>query len=340
MPQANAQPTADSLPLPTLADVLDAAARIAPLLPQVTPLLRFEALDALAGACLLFKAEHLQRGGAFKFRGACNAVFSLADDVAARGVLTHSSGNHGAALALAAAARGIGCTVVVPEGANPAKLDAILAHGAQVVRCAPTQAARDATCERLRLQSGAELVHPYADPRVIAGQGTLALELLAQAGQSLDAVVVPVGGGGLSAGVALVLAALAPQVQVYAAEPAGAADTLQSLQRGSRVTDLVPDTICDGLRATIGAPNLQLLQRHRVQVLAVEDAATLQVMALLWRHGRQLVEPSSATVLAAVLGNRERFAGRRVGLVLSGGNVDPALLPPLLRQAEQPAQGD
>ncbi|MDO5506405.1 MAG: pyridoxal-phosphate dependent enzyme [Pseudoxanthomonas suwonensis] len=317
--------------LPNFADVLDAAARIAPHLPSTTPLLRVEALDALADAELLFKAEHLQRGGAFKFRGACNAVWALDAHSAARGVLTHSSGNHGAALALAAASRGIPCHVVVPDGANPAKLEAILAHGAQVQRCAATQQAREQTCARLQAHTGAELVHPYADARVIAGQGTVALELLCQAGRSaaLDAVVVPVGGGGLCAGVALVLATLAPHVQVYAAEPAGADDALRSLQRGERVVDVVPDTLCDGLRATIGEPNLQLLQRHGVQVLPVEDAATVQAMALLWRHGRQLVEPSSATVLAAVLADPARFAGRRVGLVLSGGNVDPALFPSL-----------
>lgn len=323
--------------LPTLTDVLDAAARIAPHLPTTTPLLHLPALDALAGARLAFKAEHLQRSGAFKFRGASNAVWSLDAAQAARGVVTHSSGNHGGALALAARERGIPCHVVVPEGANAAKLQAILECGAQVHRCAPTQAAREACCAQVQAATGAELVHPYADARVIAGQGTIALELLAQAGTAtpLDAVVVPIGGGGLCAGIALTLAALAPGIRVYAAEPAGAADALLSLQRGQLATDVVPDTLCDGLRATIGAPNLALVQRHGVEVLTVDDAATLRALRLLWRHGKQLVEPSSATVLAAVLANPSRFNGRHVGLVLSGGNVDLAAIPELLATPEE-----
>lgn len=307
--------------LPTLPEVLDAAARIAPHLGGPTPVLRVAALDEMAGAHLWFKAEHLQRSGAFKFRGASNAVWSLDAGTAPRGVLTHSSGNHGGALALAASQRGIPCHVVVPEGAPAAKLQAILATGAQVRRCAPTQVAREAACARWQAETGAELVHPYEDPRVIAGQGTTALELLCQC-PPLDAVVVPVGGGGLAAGCALALAALAPSVQVFAAEPAGAADTFASLQSGQRTLDMVPDTICDGLRTIVGEPNFALLQRHGVQVLTVDDAATVRAMGLLWRLGKQLVEPSSATVLAAVLAHRQHFAGKRVALVLSGGNAD------------------
>ncbi|MGQ4582048.1 pyridoxal-phosphate dependent enzyme [Lysobacter sp. F60174L2] len=309
-------------------DVLGAAARIAPHA-HATPVLRSRTLDALAGCELHFKAEHLQRSGAFKFRGACNAVWSLDDAQAARGVVTHSSGNHGGALALAARTRRIGCHVVVPEGAVAAKLAAIAAYGATLHRCEPTIDAREAMCEQVRQATGAELVHPYTDPRVIAGQATAVLELLS--GPAVfDAVVVPVGGGGLASGSAITLAACAPGTRLWLAEPAGAAETAASLQRGERVTRFVPDTICDGLRGTLGAPNFELLRRHAASVLVVDDDATLHAMRLLWRHCKQLVEPSSAIALAVVLANPEHFAGQRVGIVLSGGNVDLDGLPALL----------
>ncbi|MBS0381983.1 MAG: pyridoxal-phosphate dependent enzyme [Proteobacteria bacterium] len=305
---------------PVLADIRAAAARIAPYA-RVTPVMCSEALDELAGASMYFKCEHLQRGGAFKFRGACNAVWALAEDDARRGVVTHSSGNHGAALALAARTRGIPAHIVVPEGAVAAKLVNIERAGGTIHRCAPTQAAREETCARVQRETGATLVHPYADARVMAGQGTIIPELLQQV-PDLNVVITPVGGGGLISGCAIALRALAPAVGIFGAEPAGADDALQSLQRGQRVTDTVPDTICDGLRATIGVPNLALLRELRVEVIAVEDAATLAAMRLLWSELKQTIEPSSAVVLAALLKVRERFAGKRVGVVLSGGNVD------------------
>ncbi len=314
-----------STALPTPATVRDAAARIAAHA-RVTPVLRSAALDAMLGAALHFKCEHLQESGAFKFRGACNAVWSLTDEEAAHGVVTHSSGNHGHALALAAATRGIVAHVVVPEGAVRAKVEAIEAAGAVLHRCAPTQAAREATCAQVQADTGAALVHPYADARVMAGQGTAALELLQQAG-SLDALVMPVGGGGLAGGCAVIAHDLCPELPLFAAEPAGADDAAQSLARGERVTTVVPDTLCDGLRATIGEPNLDLLRRHRVEVLTVDDDETVAAMKLLWRHLKQTVEPSSATVLAALLRHRRRFAGQRVGVVLTGGNVDLEALP-------------
>jgi threonine dehydratase len=310
---------------PALDDIRAAAARIATHA-RMTPVLDSPELDARAGAMLFFKCEHLQRGGAFKFRGACNAVWSLSDDEAGLGVVTHSSGNHGAALALAAATRGIPAHVVVPEGAVATKLANIERAGGILHRCAPTQAAREEACARVQRETGATLVHPYTDPRVIAGQGTIALELLQQV-PDLDVVIAPVGGGGLSSGCAIALHALAPQVQMVAAEPAGADDAYRSLQRGERVTDVVPHTVCDGLRATIGAPNLELLQAHRVEVIPVDDADTLAAMRLVWAELKQTVEPSSAIVLAAVLQSRERFAGKRVGLVLTGGNVDLDAIP-------------
>ena len=311
--------------LPSFDDVLAAAARIAPHA-RVTPVLRSRGLDALAGCTLAFKGEHLQHTGAFKFRGACNAVWSLPDALAARGVVTHSSGNHGGALARAAAIRGIPCHVVVPADAVRAKLAAIANRGAVLHRCASGITAREATCESVRAASGATLVHPYSDPLVIAGQGTAALELLAEAGE-LDAVVVPVGGGGLAAGTALTLAARAPGCRLLLAEPRGAADAQASFERGERVTDVVPDTICDGLRGTLGAPGFALLREHGAEVITVDDADTVAAMRLVWQRLKQVVEPSSAIALAAVLGQRARFAGQRVGIVLSGGNVDLDALP-------------
>jgi len=310
---------------PVFDDVLAAAARIAPHA-HVTPVLRSRTLDALAGCELHFKAEHLQRAGAFKFRGACNAIWSLDEATAARGVVTHSSGNHGAALALAARTRGVACHVVVPEGAVAAKLAAIEAYGATLHRCAPTIAAREARCAELQADLGAELVHPYTDARVIAGQGTAALELLCSR-ERFDAVIVPVGGGGLAAGTALSVAARAPGTRLYLAEPAGAAETFASLQRGERVTHFTPNTVCDGLRGTLGDLNFRMLRDHDARVLTVDDAETVAAMRLFWQRTKQIVEPSSAATLAAVLKHAGRFAGQRVGVVLSGGNVDPDALP-------------
>jgi threonine dehydratase len=311
--------------LPSFEQVRDAAARIAPHA-RVTPVLRSAALDALAGAELHFKAEHLQRGGAFKFRGACNAVWSLSDEQAAHGVVTHSSGNHGNALALAAATRGIAAHVVVPEGAVRAKLEAIERAGAILHRCAPTQAAREAMCAEVQRATGAELVHPYADTRVMAGQGTLALELLQQT-PGLDALITPVGGGGLASGVAIAAHAINPALSLFGAEPLGADDAAQSLAHGTRITTVVPDTVCDGLRALVGERNLDALRTHRVEVITVSDAETIAAMQLLWSELKQVVEVSSATVLAAILKQPQRFAGRRVGVVLTGGNVDLGALP-------------
>ena len=312
------------LPLPGFNDVLAAAARIAPHA-HTTPVLRSRSIDALAGCELHFKAEHLQRVGAFKFRGACNAVWSLSQVEALRGVVTHSSGNHGAALALAARTRGIACHVVVPDGAVAAKLAAIEAYGATLHRCAPSIAAREAKCAQVQAETGAELVHPYTDARVIAGQGTAALELLT-AVPGLDALITPVGGGGLASGTAIASAAVSPSTRLFVAEPVGAAETHASLRDGKRITEFVPDTICDGLRGTLGAPNFALLQRYAVEALVVDDADTVAAMRLFLERAKQALEPSAAVALAAVFANRSRFAGQKVGVILSGGNVDPDAL--------------
>ncbi|MDE1895282.1 MAG: pyridoxal-phosphate dependent enzyme, partial [Xanthomonadaceae bacterium] len=245
---------------------------------------------------------------------------------AAQGVVTHSSGNHGTALALAAATRGIAAHVVVPDGAVRAKVEAIERAGAILHRCAPTQAAREAAAAEVQRATGAVLVHPYADTRVMAGQGTLALELLQQA-PGLDALITPVGGGGLASGVAIAAHAIDPGLGLFGAEPQGADDAARSLASGQRVTSVLPDTVCDGLRALIGETNLDALRRHRVQLITVSDAEAIAAMQLIWKELKQVVEVSSATVLAAILKQPARFAGRRVGLVITGGNVDLQALP-------------
>lgn len=291
-----------------------------------TPVWRSHSIDALVGAQLSFKCENFQRAGAFKFRGACNAVWALPDAIAKHGVVTHSSGNHGAALALAAKTRGIPAHVVVPEGAVRSKVAAIEAYGAILHRCAATTSAREQAAEEVRLASGASLIHPYSNPYVIAGQATASVELLREMGE-VEIMLAPVGGGGLVSGTTLACRALSPSTQVYAAEPEGAADTYASLQQGARIAGFVPNTICDGLRTLVGQINFEILQQHSVRVLPVSDAQTIQAMRLIWERLKIIVEPSSATVLAAVLRYPDLFAGRRVGLILSGGNVDLDALP-------------
>jgi threonine dehydratase len=314
-----------SVELPDFAAVEAAAARIAPFA-QRTPVRTSRSMDNLAGAELLFKCENLQRVGAFKFRGACNAVWSLPDDAARHGVVTHSSGNHGAAVALAAKTRGVPAHVVVPEGAVRTKLAAIEAYGAVLHSCAPTMAAREAAAARLVAETGGTLIHPFTTPAVIAGQGTAALELVREAGH-LDALVTPLGGGGLVGGSAIVARELAPGARVFGAEPEGAADAFESLRRGERVQELVPHTICDGLRGLIGEINFDLLRKYDVTVLTVADSDTIAAMRLVFERMKLVVEPSSAIALAAVLRHHEHFAGRRVGVILSGGNVDLDALP-------------
>ncbi|TXH77831.1 MAG: pyridoxal-phosphate dependent enzyme [Lysobacteraceae bacterium] len=310
---------------PDFDDVLAAAARIAPYAYR-TPVVRSRSLDDLAGCELFFKCENLQRAGAFKFRGACNAVLALDAESAARGVLTQSSGNHGAALALASRLRGIAATVVVPEGAPAVKVAAMSDFGADIVRCAPTMAARNAAITALLRETTMTLIHPFDDALVIAGQGTTALELL-QDVPTLDAVCAPIGGGGLLSGCALTVRSLRPQAEIWGAEPAGAADAHASLQAGVCITDYVPETICDGLRATTTPRTLTMVQRYASGILLVDDEATIAAMRLLWERLKLVVEPSGAISFASVLRHRDRFAGRRVGIVLSGGNVDLDRLP-------------
>lgn len=310
---------------PDISDVRTARERILPHVHQ-TPVLTCGHLDALAGARLYFKCENLQKVGAFKARGACNAVYSLTDEAAVAGVLTHSSGNHGQALCYAAARRGIPATVVMPENAPAPKKAAVRGYGGTIVECAPTTAAREETAARIGAETGAEFVHPYNDNRVIAGQGTCALELLEQV-DGLDAVIAPVGGGGLVSGTCIAVKALAPDTLVHAAEPSGADDAWRSRRAGRMLPQEDPRTIADGLRTGLGELTWPFVSRDIAGVLLSEERDIVAAMRLIWERMKLVVEPSAAVPLAAVLAHPEPFRGRRVGIILSGGNVDLEALP-------------
>ncbi len=310
---------------PTHDTLLQAAARIAPSVHR-TPVLTCRSLDQVSGAALHFKCENFQRGGAFKIRGATNAVASLPADVAARGVATHSSGNHGAALAIAAQTAGVACHVVMPEDSVRPKVEAVRAYGAEITFCPPTMAGRTAVLDAVVARTGATFIHPYDDHRIIAGQATATLELLADA-PPLDRVVVPIGGGGLAAGAALAAHHAAPRVRVVAAEPAGADDACRSLKAGQLVTDITPRTIADGLRATLGPKPFAILREHLDAVVTVEEASIVEAMRLVWQRMKIVIEPSAAVPLAAILAKRISVEGQSVGVIFSGGNVDLDDLP-------------
>jgi len=316
-------PSADLVP--SLEDVRRAAERLGGRAHR-TPVLRSRSLDELSGAVLYFKCENMQRVGAFKFRGATNAVQSLTEKEAARGVATHSSGNHAAALALAARERGIPAWVVMPTTAPEVKQRAVRAFGATVVGCEPTLASREAALEEVVQRTGAHVVHPYNDARVIAGQGTAALELLEDVGD-LDAIVTPVGGGGLISGTSVAAKGLRPSLRIIGVEPEAADDARRSLEAGRILPSHDPKTICDGLRTSLGTLTFAIIQRYVERILAVADDATIAAMRLLFERLKIVVEPSAAVTLAAVLEHKALFRGLRVGLVLSGGNVDVTRLP-------------
>lgn len=321
---ATAHPAAVAIAV-DLAAIRAAHARIRPHVHR-TPVFSSRALDTATGASLFFKCENLQKVGAFKARGACNAVFSLNNAAAKRGVVTHSSGNHGAAVAWAAARRGIPAWVVMPENAAAVKRNAVQGLGATVRYCAPTLAARDETCAALQAETGAVLVHPYDDWRVIAGQGTAALELLEEI-PDLDAIVAPVGGGGLLSGTAIAARGVKASIAAYGAEPAGADDAWRSLQAGRIIPQTDPRTIADGLRSSLGAKTFAVLSTMVDEIATASEEAIVRAMRLTWDKLKLIVEPSSAVPLAALLERKLPVAGRRVGIVLSGGNVDLDRLP-------------
>ena len=315
-------PTVRPSQAPTFDDVRAAALRIADLVPA-TPVLRSAAIDEWVGTRVHLKAEHLHATGAFKLRGATNAVLLLSDEEAARGVVAHSSGNHASALARAAQQRGIRCTVVMPRGVPTTKRAATEAAGADVVICDPTLEARAATVAALVAETGAVEIHPFDDPRVQAGQGTAALELL-EAVPDIRLVVAPVSGGGLLSGTAIAAHGLDPSIAVWGAEPAGADDAFRSLAAGHLVLDGPTDTIADGLVAQLSERTLAILQAHAVQVVTVTEDQIVEAMVRLARDAKQMVEPSGAVALAGLVqmvAQAERVPAD-VGVIVSGGNVD------------------
>ena len=311
--------------IPAAADMALAAERLAGRVHR-TPVITSRWLDSAVGARLFCKCENLQQTGAFKFRGALNAVLALDPAVAARGVVTHSSGNHGQALARAAALRGIPCHVVMPATASRAKRAAVLGYGGRITECGPSQSARESACARIRAETGAETIHPYNDPQVIAGQATCARELLEQVPE-LDAILAPIGGGGLISGTCLAVAGRTPGVAVFAAEPAAADDAARSLAAGRLLADDAPDTVADGLRASLLPLTWHFVSGQVAGILTVSEAAIIAAMRLVWERMKLVVEASAAVPVAVALQHRDRFAGQRVGVILSGGNVDLDRLP-------------
>jgi threonine dehydratase len=311
--------------IPSIADMLIAHERIKPHIHR-TPVLTSRVIDELAGAELFFKCENLQKAGAFKVRGASNAVFGLSDTEAARGVATHSSGNHGTCLSYAAGRRGIPCTVVMPRTAPQAKKDAVRGYGGKVVECEPSTTSREAVFAEVVAETGAEFVHPYNDARVIAGQGTCSKELIEQV-DGLDAVIAPIGGGGMVSGTCLTLSQLAPSIKVYAAEPEQADDAYRSFKAGYIIADDAPNTVADGLKVPLKDLTWHFVSRHVTDILTASEEDIVDAMKLIWKRMKIVMEPSSAVPLATILKNRDVFAGKRIGVIVTGGNVDLDKLP-------------
>ena len=310
---------------PTFEDVLAAAERIRSHVHR-TPVMTSRAIDAIAGAQLHFKCENLQKVGAFKARGATNAVLSLDDEAAGRGVATHSSGNHAAALAYAAGIRGVPANVVMPSSAPPVKKAAVCGYGALITECEPTLEARETTLVAVVERTGATFIHAYDNPMVIAGQGTASLELITDV-PDLEAVIAPVGGGGLMSGTAIAVSSSRPDITIWGSEPAGADDAFRSLRDGTLYPSVKPKTIADGLLTSLSDRTFRILSDRLEGILTVSEETIVRAMRLLWERMKLIVEPSGAVPLAAVLENPDHFAGRRVGLIISGGNVELDNLP-------------
>ena len=291
-----------------------------------TPVLTSERLDSASGAALFFKCENFQKVGAFKARGATNAVFALDDETARRGVATHSSGNHAAALSRAARLRGIAAHIVMPSNSPKVKVRAVEGYGGRIVFCEPNQRAREEACARVIAETGATLIHPFENEDVMAGQGTISIELLEEV-PDLDLLLCPVGGGGVLCGTAIAAKSLRPEIKVIAVEPAGADDAAQSFQQHQLVYQEQKNTIADGLRTNLGAPNFELIQRYVDDIVTVSDEAIVAGMRGIWETMKIVVEASGAVPYAAVLERRVDLQGKRVGIVLTGGNVDLDALP-------------
>ncbi|PIQ50322.1 MAG: serine dehydratase [Cytophagales bacterium CG12_big_fil_rev_8_21_14_0_65_40_12] len=314
----------ETLPI-SLAQIREAHARIKPFIHH-TPVLTSESINTIAGCEVFFKCENFQKVGAFKARGGLNAVLSIPEEQRKKGVVTHSSGNHAQAMALAARDSGCNAYIVMPNTAPEVKKKAVAGYGAQITFCEPTQEARESNAARIMEETGATFVSPYNDYKVIEGQATATIEFLEEQ-TDLDFLMVPVGGGGLLAGTALAAHYLKPELQVYAGEPEGAQDAFLSMQKGEVVRIDKPNTIADGLLTTVGDKNFPIIQQLVKGVLVVNDQEIIEAMRLIWERMKIIIEPSCAVPFAALLKNREKFAGKKVGIILSGGNVDLAKLP-------------
>lgn len=311
--------------VPSIQDVYAAHERIKPYIHQ-TPILTSSYLNELTGAELFFKCENFQKAGAFKVRGASNAVFSLSDEKARLGVATHSSGNHALSLSYAAGRRGIPCTVVMPRTAPKAKKDAVIGYGGVIVECEPSTSSREETIARVLADTGAEFVHPYNDIRVITGQATCSMELRDQVAD-LDAVVAPIGGGGMISGTCLTLSRLAPNVRIYAAEPEQADDAYRSFKAGYIIADDAPKTIADGLKVPLKENTWHFVSNHVTDIQTASEDEIVAAMKLTWQRMKIVIEASCAVPLAVILKNPDIYRNQRVGVVITGGNVDMDTLP-------------
>ncbi|MCH2165849.1 MAG: pyridoxal-phosphate dependent enzyme [Marinovum sp.] len=314
-----------TLDIPTYEDMLSAHERIKPHIRR-TEVLTSPYLDEMSGAQLFFKCENFQVPGAFKVRGATNAVFGLNDDQAAKGVATHSSGNHASCLSYAAMRRGIPCNVVMPRTAPQAKKDAVRRYGGVITECDPSTTSREATFAEVEAKTGGDFVHPYNDPRVIAGQGTCSKEFIEQT-DGLDMVVAPIGGGGMISGTCLTLSKLAPDCQIIAAEPEQADDAYRSFKAGYIIADDAPKTIADGLLVPLKERTWHFVSNYVSEIYTATEVEIVDAMKLTWKHLRIVMEPSCAVPLAIVLKNPDAFKNKRVGIVVTGGNVDLDKLP-------------
>ena len=309
----------------TLQDIRQAARRIKPYIHR-TPVLTNQSLNAQVGAQIFLKCENMQKVGAFKFRGASNAVWSLSDEVAARGVCTHSSGNHAQALALAARMRGIPAYIVMPNNAPTVKKNAVAGYGGQITFCEPTLEARETTLEQIQRDTGANVVHPYNDERVIAGQGTAAMELLEDI-PDLDVIIAPVGGGGLLSGTSIAATEIKPGIRVIAGEPEMADDAYRSMQAGEIIPSANPKTIADGLLTSLGTLTFPIVRQRVEQIVTVSEQGIVEAMKFVWERAKIVIEPSAAAAVAVLFEKKLDLTGLKIGVILSGGNVDLEKLP-------------
>ena len=311
--------------IPRINDIKSAAERIGPYVHR-TQAITNATINEMLGAEVYFKCENFQKAGAFKSRGACNAIFSLSDDEISKGVITHSSGNHAQALSRAAKLRACKAYIIMPDNSSQVKIDAVKHYGGEITFCEPNLNSRESTMKAVQDKTSAFEVHPYNDYRIIAGQATAALELIEDAGP-FDIVMAPVGGGGLLSGTALATKYLSPDTIVIAAEPAGADDAYRSFYAKTFYPSINPNTIADGLLTSLGDKTFPIIQKYVDRIIRVSEDSIIEAMKLSWERMKIIIEPSSAVPLAALLENKNDFSNRKIGIIISGGNVDLKKLP-------------